>query len=175
MSEHIPSDRLRRWLAPPLIVFVLISIGFALGRLSASRAREVATPEPSLAQASVQNQSRVLVQYFHGDIRCVTCNTIEGMLRTCLDAHYAEAQKAGILIFSQINFDQNEALAARYDISSSIPVLAYEIDGAEDGAHQLEAVWELKGNQEYFDDYIIEEIDAAFENAGIAQWKSAKP
>lgn len=172
MSSDHPQNTLRRWLAPPLIVFVLISIGFALGRMSAARVPDLST-EP--ASSVTDPQTRVLVQYFHGTLRCVSCNTIEDLLRACLTAHYAEALAAGDLVFRDINFDQNDSLAARYDISSSIPLLTSVIDSREARAHQLHAVWELKDDRELFDNYIIEEINAALSAAGLSRWKATKP
>jgi formylglycine-generating enzyme required for sulfatase activity len=164
MSDDATQDRLRRWLAPPLIVFVLISIGFALGRLSA--------PSGGAGSASAAppgEATRVIVRYFHGDIRCVTCNDLERVLQYTLEKHYVEAQRAGSLVYEEINFDRDATLAKRYDVSTSMPVIAWEIDGAEAGAETLVAVWERLDDEQELETFLVAAIDRAAAAAGLGE------
>ncbi|MDA3960874.1 MAG: nitrophenyl compound nitroreductase subunit ArsF family protein [Planctomycetota bacterium] len=154
MSESTVSESLRRWLAPPLMVFVLISIGFALGRQTAP-VQPTAAERPAAAE-----QARVVVTYLHGTIRCVSCNSIERLLRATLSERYAAAMQDGRLVFREVNFDTDEALAKRYDVASSTAVISWERDGEEQGFVKLDGVWERKDDSEVFAAYIAEHIDA---------------
>ncbi len=152
MTASPLSETLRRWLARPLIVFVLISIGFALGRQTAPR------PTPADASPAATGQGRVVLSYLHGTRRCLACNTIQRLLQETVD-HYAQAIADGYLLFREVNFDRDDTLARRYGITGSTAVLSWEHDGQEQGFITLDAVWMLRDDPEDFAAYIREEID----------------
>ncbi|MFW5828911.1 MAG: nitrophenyl compound nitroreductase subunit ArsF family protein [Planctomycetota bacterium] len=148
------ADQLRRYLAPPLIVFMLISIGFALGRLTAPREMGAG------ASASATEEAQVVVSYLHGSLRCVTCNSIEQQLRTLVHERYAEALQDGRLHFREVDYERNEALAERYGITGSTAVVSWRADGREAGFERLDAVWTHLNDPAAFKAYVAGHIDA---------------
>lgn len=157
------ADDLRRWLAPPLLAFVLISVGFAWGRLSAPSISD----GDSSAMAVANLGPRVVVRYFHGAIRCVTCNAIEARVRAVLDEHYRDRLDAGSMVLEAIDFDQDDRLARRYGVAASVPVIISEVDGRELTVERLDAVWEASDDAA-LDRMLVTAIDAALQEAGLA-------
>ena len=75
--------RLKTIITHSLLAFVLISIGFALGKHSVSSIK--LDKEHS---SSLKEEKHIAVYYLHATFRCVTCNTIEKMTRTLLNDSY---------------------------------------------------------------------------------------
>ena len=126
-----------------LLAFVLVSVGFALGRHSSGAG--VASPAPAPAA------ERVRVYYLHASFRCATCNSIEAMTKALLDKRFAAALKSGKLTFVEDNFQKDKALAKRFDVSSSCVV----VEGMRDGSFKrLDEVWTLMSKPAEFDAYV---------------------
>jgi hypothetical protein len=134
-----------------LLSFVLISIGFALGKHSASRPQTATPPEPMA--------EKVNVYYMHATFRCVTCNTIEKLTKQLLDSKYKKQMQDGSVMFSEVNFQKNEQLAKQFDVLSSCVVVARTRSGKIISFERLDKVWELVGNPDEFNAYLSKAID----------------
>ena len=132
-----------------LLAFVLVSVGFALGKHRA--ARDVASPPPATGAAQVR------VYYLHASFRCVTCNSIEKMTKALLDKRFSAAMKSGELTFAAANFQKDKELAKRFDVSSSCVV----VEGLKDGSFKrLDEVWTLMSKPREFDAYVGGAVEA---------------
>lgn len=131
-----------------LLAFVLVSIGFALGK---EFARRSAAPTSEPADAS---RSRVIVYYMHATIRCVTCNTIEKMARDLITTRFADALQDGRLEWKEVNYQENDDLAKRYAVASSTVVVVRAGGGEAEEFKNLEKVWELYQTPEKFNEYV---------------------
>jgi len=134
-----------------LLSFVLVSIGFALGKHSVPR-QQTATPPELTAE-------KVNVYYMHATFRCVTCNTIEKLTKQLLDSKYKKQMQDGSVMFSEVNFQKNEQLAKQFDVLSSCVVVAKTKNGKITSFERLDKVWELVGNPDEFNAYLSKAID----------------
>lgn len=134
-----------------LLAFVLVSIGFSLGRHYAGRpAQDKGTEKSSL----------VRVYYMHANFRCATCNRIQQLTEELLKNKYAKQMASGKIEFIEANFQKDEALAERFDIKSSCVVVA-EIKDGKIAAHQtLNEVWTLYQRPEEFNACISKAIQS---------------
>ncbi len=134
-----------------LLIFVLVSIGFAFGKYSATR--------PQVALPSGQMPETVNVYYMHATFRCVTCNTIEKMTKQLLESKYKKEMQDGSILFSEVDFQKNEQLAKQFDVISSCVVVARTKDGKITVFERLDKVWELLDKTDEFNAYISSAID----------------
>lgn len=138
-----------KFLKNALIAFVLISIGFAIGKHSSDK---------KLLSADTKIISLVRVYYMHGTLRCATCNSIQKMTETLLKNKFAKEVLDGEVEFVQVNFQENEALAKRFDILFSSVVVA-KIQAGKIIEHQtLNKVWKLFQKPAEFNAYLSKAI-----------------
>lgn len=146
-----------------LLVFVLISVGFALGKHRTGAHETISPAIPEVMHETVN------VYYMHATFRCVTCNAIEKMTRQLLDAKYKKLLTAGIIKFAEVDFQKNEPLAKQFDISSSCVVAAKIKDGKIIQHERLDKVWELLNSPAEFDAYISQAINRLLPTDTIRQ------
>ena len=90
--------------------------------------------EPTATAGSkAERKDRVVVYYLHATFRCVTCNTIEKMTRSVLETRFSDALSDGRIEWRVADFQQEEALAKRYEIVSSGVLVVNIRDGKETG------------------------------------------
>jgi len=133
-----------------LLIFVFVSIGFALGKHSVKN------------EQAADNKSRTAVQvyYLHSSFRCVTCNTIEKMTKELLEKQFKKELDSGMILFSEVDFQKNEDMAKRFGVISSCVVAAAMKDGQIIDFRRLDEVWTLMSNPTAFDKYISDAIEA---------------
>lgn len=138
-----------------LLSFVLISIGFALGRETGRRSAAPAAGDVGApASAGTSPADRVLVYYFFGPIRCTTCNKIEATAKEVVQSQFAKEVQAGRVEWKTANFQENESLAKRYDIASSTLVIVKQHEGKDVKSQKLDEVWTLVNNKPGFVSYV---------------------
>ena len=134
-----------------LLGFVLISIGFALGKHYAGK---------TIQDGDAEKSSLVRVYYMHANFRCTTCNSIQKLTQKLLKDKYAKEMASGKMDFAEVNFQKDKALAERFDIKSSCVVVA-KIQSGKIVAHQtLNEVWTLYQKPAEFNSYISRAIQA---------------
>lgn len=112
-----------------------------------------ASPEPAQA-------APLVVYYFHGTMRCKTCNAIEALTQATVTKRYAKEMADGKLVFMSVNYDEaaNEHFIKDFELSNSTVVVQHA------GQHRrLDAVWELIRQPDQFGPYIEENINALME------------
>lgn len=143
----------KKFLTYTLVAFALISIGFAFGKYS------VKSDGADWGQKTDQGKY-VAVYYMHSSFRCVTCNTIEKMTRELLDDSYAEELARGQIRWHEINFQENETLAAQFEVMASCVVVAQVESGRVVEFKRLDEVWTLMQEPASFNNYISSAIDS---------------
>ena len=75
----------------------------------------------------------VEVLYFHGKQRCATCMAIEKNAKEVLETQFAEELKNGTVVFKSIDIskDENEKIAAKYEVTWSSLIISRWKDGKE--------------------------------------------
>jgi hypothetical protein len=111
----------------------------------------------------------VVVYYLHGTIRCVTCNRIEKQARETVESGFAGELAERKMLWREVDFDQDPALAKRYDVSASTVVVVRFDNGRETRFQRLDRVWPLVDKPAEFQAYIaaaIRELLAGKTEAG---------
>jgi hypothetical protein len=143
-----------------LLAFVVFTLGFGVGReVGRRQVPSAALPAPSPAPAAVaktppQIETKVMVYYLHATFRCVTCNTIERMVKEVVETQFAEALAAGRLEWREGDFQVEEDLAKRFEVVSSCVVVAQQVKGKETEFQRLDEVWTLIDKPAEFKAYI---------------------
>jgi len=150
-----------------LLIFVFISIGFALGRETGRRSADKANSESSVSVTTTNpsEDSKVVVYYFYGAIRCTTCNKIEATAKEVVETQFAKELKEGRLEWKAMNFQEHEDLAQRYNIASSSLVIVSKHGGGDVKFENLEDVWTLVGDKPAFVAYVQKAIISALEES----------
>lgn len=161
MQPEMTMERVRRIARRALLAFLLISIGFALGKGMAVRrllstAEPVArapTPEPE-SPAPAAASDKVIVYYLHTTFRCVTCNEIERLTKALVETEFADDLAAGRIEWREGNFQQDESLAKRYEVVSSCVVVVNIQGGQEKEFQRLDDVWTRYQDPADFNEYV---------------------
>jgi hypothetical protein len=145
-----------------LLAFVLISIGFALGKevtarrqtLTSNAVRQAATAGTESSAPETMGDDKVVVYYLHTTFRCVTCNEIERLTKALVETEFADELTAGKLEWREANFQQDESLAKRYEVVSSCVVVANMQGGKEREFQRLDDVWTRYQDPADFNEYV---------------------
>ena len=161
-----------------LLAFVLVSIGFALGRETALRSARASAPSPDAASPGAQApdkqaqpatnapaEERVLVYYLHATIRCITCNTIERLTHETLQQDFAKELADGRVTWQTANFQERDDLARRYDVTGSTVVVVTVKDAKETRFERLDKVWELVSEPEALSKYVGDAVRGGLRSA----------
>ena len=143
-----------------LLAFVLVSIGFALGKHSARQSSASARLASTGADGGQELPVRLRVYYLHATFRCATCNAIEKLTRDLLDQQFSKAMADGRIEWQEADFQQDEALARRFEVIASCVVVA-KVRGENVLDYQrLDKVWTLLSDVPQFNAYVSDAIRA---------------
>lgn len=148
----------RTWTRRILLAFVLVTIGFALGRQTAPQPGSPAADPGRLEGARGSRQ--VVVYSAHMTFRCWECNQIETLTRQLLDEEFAAEQASGLIAFRSVDYMQDAEFARRYNIAASTVVVARFADGNELGFERLDEVWTKPRDREGFLSYVRSAIQS---------------
>jgi hypothetical protein len=140
------------------LAFVWITLGFAVGKEVTLRAGRASAPHPAAAEPVGARPDRAEVYYLHATFRCVTCNTIEQMTRSLLESKFGAELADGRIQWREADFQQEEALAKRYEVVSSCVIVVGVRDGKETGYQRLDGVWTLLNDPPAFEKYVGDAI-----------------
>jgi hypothetical protein len=114
----------------------------------------------ALPAASVTVGDRVVVHYFHGRVRCVSCNKIEALSTKAIKEAFASDLKAGRLAQVVVDVDQpgNEHFIKEYALTGSAVVVVDGRTGAGGRWENLEQVWTLLDDEAAFSKYIRDSV-----------------
>lgn len=133
-----------------LLVFALVSIGFAFGKNSVKQ---------MVVEAQSDSNSAVVVYYLHSTFRCETCNKIEQMSGELVHRQYGDELKSGEIEWRVIDFQIQETIAQQFEVAASCVVVAQMDKGVVQNYSRLDEVWTLIDNPPVFDQYITKAID----------------
>ncbi len=147
------------WTTRILLTFVIFSLGFGVGKEAGLRKNAASgTVGKAGGVVAVPGMNKVIVYYMHTTFRCVTCNTIEQMTKEVLEKDFAEEISNGQIEWHEVNFQEREDLAKKYDIASSCVVIARIEDGLEAGFQRLDEVWTLSDKPAAFAEFVARVI-----------------
>ncbi len=141
-----------------LLGFVLVTIGFAMGRRTAP---VPVAPESERLLSAMAGESQVVVYAAHMTFRCPECTQIEWLARELVEHEFAEELADGRLDFRTIDYMRDTAFASTYNISSSTIVVVRLEDGEEQAYQRLDEVWTKLGNRDDYFAYVRAAIRAS--------------
>jgi hypothetical protein len=103
----------------------------------------------------------LVVYYFHSNIRCPTCRSIESQAQETVQTHFASQLSNGEVVWKIINYEQASAkpLAEKFQIQMPVVVLARMKDGQTEDWKRLDEVWAMVGDKPAFTKYVRGEIE----------------
>lgn len=108
---------------------LILMLAMCLGVIACSNSNS--TNDKATEEESKKDCVEVL--YFHGKQRCATCMTIEKNAKEVLETQFAEELKNGTVVFKSIDIskDENEKIAAKYEVTWSSLIISRWKDGKE--------------------------------------------
>lgn len=133
-------------------------------KIEASAASSPAQPDAQ----KVVNPNRVLVYYFHGNKRCMTCLTIEKLTASALESGFREELEKGEVEWRVVNVDspENEQYIWKYNLTYRAVVVVRFLNGQEKEAKILNGIWQLVRDEDGFRNYIQSEVRSYLRSSG---------
>jgi hypothetical protein len=158
-----------------LLLFVGVSIVYLVVGQAAPTPADAPAPatapagaasQPAPAEASVPTDA-IIAYYFHGDVRCASCNQIEALSQQALEQGYGKDLADGKLLWRVVNVDKpaNKHFIADYKLATRSVVLVERRQGEQTRWKNLTRVWELLRDDGAFVTYVQDEL-AAFRQGG---------
>lgn len=109
-----------------------------------------------------EQETNVIVYYFHGNARCQTCFKLENYARSEIEAAFSAELKKGKLIWKAVNTEENgnEHFMEHYKLYSKSVIISIQQDGKEIFWRNLEQIWEKIHSEKIYKDYIRNEVKA---------------
>lgn len=150
-------EKWKRIIKNLLLAFVLISIGFALGKNF--------TEKPVVSKLTQKGilHTFVRVYYLHSTFRCTTCNSIEKRTKEILDSGFRADIAKGLIQWKTDDFQENGALAKKFDVIASCVVVALVKGDEVIYFKRLDDTWTLLDKPAEFDSYIRSNIQEVLE------------
>jgi len=103
----------------------------------------------------------LIVYYFHSNMRCPTCRSIEAQAKETVQTDFASQLTRGELTWKIVNYEQSAAkpLATKFEIQMPVVVLARMKAGQIQDWKRLDDVWALVGDKPAFAKYVRDEIN----------------
>jgi hypothetical protein len=107
---------------------------------------------------------KIIVYYFHGDIRCLACLNIERYTQEAVKTFFGNQLTSGTLEWRIVNFDKpgNEHYPVDYQLSAPSVILSEVKSGKEISWKNPEKIWEREADKNSFSIYIRGEIEAFY-------------
>ena len=132
----------------------------------ADEAGSARTMGASATRSDTGQANKVVAYYFHGNVRCQTCRTIEAYAEEAIKNGYPEQLASGKVEWHAVNIEQpeNEHFVQDYSLVTRSVVLVRMKDGAQAEWKRLDKVWNLVHTKQAFVDYIYESADPMIES-----------
>jgi len=154
--------KLRTAVTALLILFVAASVAYMVFREVGSSSTSGGDPAsgPS-APGGSESGDRIMAYYFHGNVRCQTCRTIEAYAEEAIKTGYPQEIASGKIQWRAVNIEEptNEHFVKDFSLVTRSVVLVHVKDGSQAEWKRLDKVWNLVHNKQAFVDYIYENAD----------------
>lgn len=139
-----------------LLGFLAIAVVIVARREMDDRAGEGASSQASLPADGL------VAYYFHSDVRCPTCRTIEANAHEAFQSRFANELAGGKICWRIVNYElpENSRFVQEYEIAAPTVVLVRRQAGQDSQWRNLTRVWELVGDKPAFADYIAQETES---------------
>jgi hypothetical protein len=139
----------------------LLSIGLLLVMaMFPAEAADSSKPTAPAATATNAPSRQIIAYYFHGSVRCSTCQRIEKLAKETIENNFKTDLKAKRLVFQTVNYDlpENAHFLRDYKLPSPSLVLVRRDNGKDVKGTLLEKTWDLVEDEAKFNRYIETEV-----------------
>jgi hypothetical protein len=154
-----------------LTISLLMFVAACIAVVTVKALRPAPQPQPAAAGtlASAANVNRpessapeggaVIAYYFHGNVRCPTCRSIEAYAHEAVETGFADQLASGRLTWKVVNYEAagNEHFAEDYKVIFPTVVLVRTSGASEKEWKNLDRVWELVDDKDAFLEYVRSE------------------
>jgi hypothetical protein len=136
------------------------------GKQSAEgRNAAVAVAIDPVTSSPPQTNDKLIVYYFHGNMRCPTCYKLESYAKSVVENDFGDAIKSGKLEWKTVNVEDNgnEHFTNDYKLYTKSVIISTVKAGKESSWKNLNQIWTLVGDQANYMDYIRKEVKACLE------------
>ena len=139
-------------------LLVLAGTGATAQSEKAAPADNPATDQTEVGPEGVTN--RVIVTYFHGDVRCATCKKLEAYAKNAIESGFASELADSSLVWRTVNYDEdeNQHYIDDYKLFTKSLIISRSVKGAEVGWRNLDKIWELVNDEGKYTAYVQDEI-----------------
>jgi len=156
-----------------LLLFVAASVVYLVVKETAGNVAQSTVPPSTTLSASGEGTqgftlppdkaeiTNIAVYYFHGNMRCTTCRTIEAYTKEAVQTGFSDTLKDGRLELRVVNIEEpgNDHFVQDFQLSTRSVVLERIADGKREEWKNLDRVWELvRGDKNEFLKYVQDEI-----------------
>ena len=146
-----------------LIAMIALSWGLSFGsEVSVKENNDNHIPDKKAVsdQATAETGHKVIVFYFHGTVRCHTCNLIEKLTREAVREGFEDEIEKGLIEMKAVNVQdpENSRYITSYRLYTKTVIVSDTIGGKEQRWKNLQRVWELTYNDAAFKKYIQKEV-----------------
>ncbi|MAT15061.1 MAG: hypothetical protein CMJ46_07300 [Planctomyces sp.] len=136
----------------------LVRIADRLESLQSTGALHRAMPKEGLAETP---DDGLVVHYFHGSTRCITCEAIESQTEATVKEHFQPQLAAGDLAWKISNYEdpRNAEIASQFEIVMPVVVIERYAGGELKDWRRLDEVWGLVVNESRFSKFIQDNIN----------------
>jgi hypothetical protein len=123
---------------------------------------------PGTAGENGAMNNGLMVYYFHGNVRCPTCRSIESQSHDTVHTDFASQLESGDMEWKILNYEEPAGadLGKKFEIQMPVVVLAQMTDGEIGDWKRLDKVWALVGKKAAFAEYIRSEINQMLDQSG---------
>ncbi len=163
--------RIKNILTILLLIFVAGSLAYMVTKESKNKPSDkdnnsVMLTEKSESQiadylSSDSTDNRLIVYYFHGDVRCPTCHKLESYAKESLDTYFANEIASNRISWKPVNIDKNENshYVRDYNLITKSIILSKVSDGKEVEWKNLDKIWQEVHDKEGYLQYIRESVN----------------
>jgi len=135
---------------------------------------------PAAAAQSDAVEDGLIVYYFHGNVRCPTCQAIESQSHETVQSDFKAHLDRGEIVWKILNYEQPAAspLVKKFEIQMPVVVLAKMKAGQIQDWRRLDGVWGLVGDKPAFANYIrteIKKMQGGAQDGGSPLASASKP
>jgi ABC-type Fe3+-hydroxamate transport system substrate-binding protein len=142
------------------------AVSFIFTNSSAEAGSEAASEKTvinkSYKTVSIPENTKIIVYYFHGNMRCTSCKLIERYTKESVKTKYADEIKKGLVELRAVNVEKgnNSHFIKDYQLVSRSVVVSRVENGEEKEWKRLDKVWRLLNNEAKFYEYIYTNIES---------------
>jgi hypothetical protein len=148
---------------------LLLAVGGAVYVLVGGQgARSGDTMVPAQRAAEALPANGVVVYYFHGTKRCMTCNKMEALAAETLYDSFGDRLRDGSVVFRAVNIETDETrhFVEDFEMTNRCVVMVERRGGEDLTWRRLDAIWEKISDDQAYSDYIAENLAACLDDLG---------